>query len=150
MRLKQWSWWKKWLNHIRQKLKWISTYPLIRELLLFISKAQSSPVTITLIEKSQIISVMVPKSMTQLLQPQNLTTNTSFKKIKKTSWTSKDTPKDSQNPSVTKIYSVGFNHDAELLFKKYVKISSHFKDILCKTIKQSDWQRKFLGAKLKN
>lgn len=37
---------------------------------------------------------------------------------KKTCLTSSDTHKEYQNPSVTKIYSVGFDHDAELLGKK--------------------------------
>ena len=49
--------------------------------------------------------------------------------------------KELQNLSVTKIYSVGFNHDA--LFD-----ADHDAEILCKRIKQSDWPWKFLGCRV--
>ena len=64
---------------------------------------------------------------------------------KGTSMTSTDNCKKSQNPSVPKIYSVGFNHDAELLPKKEFKTANHSGDILHKRNKQSDWQSEFLG-----
>ena len=65
---------------------------------------------------------------------------------KKTSLTSRDTCKESQNSSQIKTYSVGLNHDAELLCKKNkVKRSSHTGVILYKRIKQSDWWREFWG-----
>lgn len=58
-----------------------------------------------------------------------------------TSLTSREMCRESQNASMTKTYSVGcFIHDAELL--------SHSGDILCKILKQSDWQREFLGQNL--
>ena len=44
-----------------------------------------------------------------------------------------------------KIYSFGFNHDAELLPKKEFKTANHSGDILHKRNKQSDWQSEFLG-----
>ena len=53
--------------------------------------------------------------------------------IQKTSLTSRDTCKECQTPSVTKIYSVGFNHET----KNGIKGSSHSGVILCKRIKQS-------------
>ena len=40
--------------------------------------------------------------------------------------------KELQKLSVTKIYSVGFNHDADF-------DADHDAQILCKRIKQSDW-----------
>ena len=49
--------------------------------------------------------------------------------------------KELQNLSVTKIYSVGFNHDA--LFD-----ADHDAEILCKRIKQSDWPWKLLGHRV--
>ena len=36
----------------------------------------------------------------------------------KTSLTSRDTCKELHTPSVTKMYSIGFGHDAELSYKK--------------------------------
>ena len=60
----------------------------------------------------------------------------------KTSLASRDTGKESQNPSVTKIYSVGFNHDAVLSRKK--RSQNHSGDISCKRIKSD---RKNLVAK---
>ena len=55
------------------------------------------------------------------------------------SLTLRDTCKEYQNPSKTKINLVGFNHGAE------VKQSSYSGYILHKRIKQSDWQREFCG-----
>ena len=60
-----------------------------------------------------------------------------------TSLTSGDTRDKFQNPSATKTYSVGFSHDAELSCKNEVIRSRHSGDILCKRIKQFDWQREF-------
>ena len=56
---------------------------------------------------------------------------------------------DSQKPSVTKTYSVGFSHYAEFKARNEVKKPSQSRDILCKIIKQSDWQRYFLGQNSK-
>ena len=48
-----------------------------------------------------------------------------FPTLVKTSSTSRDTRKESQNPSVTKTYSVGFNH-VELLNKRWIQIIKPF------------------------
>ena len=45
-------------------------------------------------------------------------THISLSPAKQTSMSSRVTSKESQNSSVTTTYSVGFNHDAELLHKK--------------------------------
>ena len=58
-----------------------------------------------------------------------------------TSWTSTDTHVESKNLSTTKIYSFGFNHEVELSCKNGVKNLSYSRNILCKIIKQSNWQR---------
>ena len=44
-------------------------------------KAQSCPNVIDKLESLDIVSVMVPKNMTHLLQPLDLTTNTVFKRL---------------------------------------------------------------------
>ena len=64
---------------------------------------------------------------------------------KKKHLTSTDNRKESQNPSVTKINSVVFNNSLDFCAKNRVKRSSHCRDLLCKGIKQSDWQREFWG-----
>ena len=48
-----------------------------------------------------------------------------FPTLVKTSSTSRDTRKESQNPSVTKTYSVGFNH-VKLLNKRWIQIIKPF------------------------
>ena len=59
--------------------------------------------------------------------------------------TLRNTLKELQKPSATKIYSVGFNLDAELTHKKWIQKSSFFGEIFCKSIKHSDWPRKVWG-----
>ena len=67
----------------------------------------------------------------------------------KTSLTSRDTWKESENPSVTKTYSVAFTHGVELLHNKS-NGSSLSKDTLCKK-SQAIWLcNQILGPKLKN
>ena len=46
--------------------------------------------------------------------------------------------KNPKTHSVTKIHSLGLNHDVALTWKDEVKRSRHFEDILCKRINQSD------------
>ena len=60
----------------------------------------------------------------------------------KTSLTSRDTRKESENPSVTKTYSVAFSRGVELLHNKS-NGSSLSKDTLCKKVKKSDCATKF-------
>ena len=68
----------------------------------------------------------------------------------KRSLTSREIPKESQKPSVTKTYLVGLNHDAELPCKKWSQKRWSLPGyILCKRIKQSDCPRKFGGQNLR-
>ena len=67
-----------------------------------------------------------------------------FKKYK---FTLGNTHKELQNPSVTKIYSVGFN-DSEQSYKNEFKRSSLSGEILCKISRKSDWPRKFWGYRV--
>ena len=55
--------------------------------------------------------------------------------------------KPTQSQPVTKTDSFGFNHDAELLCKKWSQKTNPFWSIFWKRIKQSDWQREFWHQK---
>ena len=69
-------------------------------------KGPKSPIPTQIFRK--IITIILIKPLAPSINQNN----------KKTCLTSSDTHKEYQNPSVTKIYSVGFDHDAELLGKK--------------------------------
>ena len=58
--------------------------------------------------------------------------------------------KETQNPSVTTTYSVGFNNDVEQQYKNKVKRSSNSEDIFLEK-NQAIWlAKRIFGSKLKN
>ena len=74
-----------------------------------------------------------------------LTQELCFKFLKKISLTLRDTCNELLKSSVTKTYSAGFNNDAELPYKKLIQKINLSGEILCNSIKRSDWLRKYLG-----